>query len=260
MNKTLLRKTAAGGVALLSIGLASPAFATDTTPSTTTSTSTTTQLSTPTFTEFKAAVLARIAARQAALAAQLTKVQGMTPTADITAEVIQAKVDLINILQAKLTALQDAVNAAQSITDIQAALQAYWAPSLQELQARVNLMLARQLAELDEHIAKVTASTTLSTAQKTAITTALQAKRATLVTAQGQVQSAKTAADIKAALQAAGISGRHKRQDGRSMDRWSGDRKHHGRHSDGGGMSLGDLGGSGFGFGGFGQGGFGYHD
>lgn len=254
MNKTVLRKTAAGGVALLSIGLASPAFATDTTPSSTTTT--TTQTSTQDFAQFQTAVLARIAARQAALAAQLTRVTTMTPTADITKEVIQAKADLINVLQAKLAALQSAVSGAKSIADVQKALQDYWAPSLEELQARVNLMLARQLGELDEQIAKVKTSTTLSADQQTAITAALQAKKQTLQQAQTAVKSATTVDQIKAALQAAGINGRHQRQDGRSMDRWSGDRKHHGRHSDGGGMSLGDFGG--FGFGGFGQqGGFG---
>ncbi len=258
MNKTLLRKTAAGGVALLSIGLASPAFATDTTPSSTTTTTTTTQPSTLTVDQLKAAVLTKITARQAELAAQLAKVQAMTPTAEITAEVIQAKVDLIKIMQQKLTDLQSAVTAAQTVADVQTALQAYWAPSLQELQARVNLMIVRKLAALDEAMSKVAASTTLTPDQKSAITATLQAKKDKLTALQTNVKSATSVDQVKAALQAAGIDGRHKRHHGRSMDQWSGDRKG-GRHSGGIGMSLGDFGG--FGQGGFSQGGgFGGHD
>jgi hypothetical protein len=261
MNKTLLRKTVVGGVALLSLGVASPAFATGTTPPAPSGTVTTAPPgSTMDVTQLKAAVTAKITARQAALNAKLAALP-TAPTAEMTQAEIIAKQALINILLVKLSALQTAVTNAQSVADVQTALQSYWAPSLDELKARINVMITHQLAELDEKITKVGNSTTLSQTQKDAATAALNAKKQKLTVLQTSVQNAASVTDVQAALKAAGIGdGRHKkRHDGEhhwSMGSSQG--KHGGRHDGGFGLGLGaGLGG----FGGFGSGhGGGHHD
>ena len=259
MNKTLLRKTVVGGVALLSLGVASPAFATGgTMPPTSTAGAVTTTDSTLTLDQLKAAIDAKITARLAALTAKAAALT-TSPPAEMTADEIAAKQALIVILQTKLTALKSAVDGATSIPAVQQALQGYWAPSLTELQARVNVMITHQLAELDETIAKLPTST-LSTAQQAAATAALNAKKQKLIDLQKQVAAAQSVADVQAALKAAGIGdGRHKkRHDGEHS--WTMDHRHgkkdQGRH--GGGFGLGF--GLGLGLGGYGGygGGYGY--
>ncbi len=256
MNKTLLRKTVVGGVALLSLGVASPAFATDTTPPAPSGTVTTAPpTSNQDVTQLKALVTAKITARQAALEAKLAALPA-APTAEMTADEIAAKRALILILQTKLTNLLNAVDTAQTIPAVQQALQTYWAPSLDELKARVNVMITHQLAELDEKIQKVADSTTLTGDQKTAKTAALTAQKDKLTTLQTDVKNAMSVADVKTVLKAVGIGdGRHKKKhDGAHS--WTMDTKHgtkdQGRHGGGLGLGLGQ---------GLGNlGGFGGHD
>jgi hypothetical protein len=257
MNKTLLRKTVVGGVALLSLGVATPAFATGSTPPAPSGTVTTAPpASTMDVTQLKAAVTAKIAARQAALNAKLAALP-TAPTAEMTQAEITSEQALINILLVKLSTLQTAVTDAQSVADVQTALQSYWAPSLDELKARINVLITHQLAELDEKITKVDNSTTLSQTQKDAATAAFNAKKQKLTVLQTSVQNAATVTDVQAALKAAGIGdGRHKkRHDGEH--RWSmgsSQGKHGGRHDGGFGLGLGA------GLGGFGGFGGGHHD
>ncbi|HEY5183387.1 MAG TPA: hypothetical protein VIM19_00445 [Actinomycetes bacterium] len=257
MNKTLLRKTVVGGVALLSLGVASPAFATGgtTTPTSTAGAVTTVQSdSTLTVDQLKAKVTAKITARQAALTAKLAALPTV-PTAQMTADEIKAKQDLISILQTKLTDLQAAVNAASTVADVQTALANYWAPSLTELQARINVMITHQLAELDEKIAKLPTSK-LDATQQAAATAALTAQKDKLTQLQTDVKNAQSVAQVQTLLKAAGIGdGRHKKQhDGEHS--WPMDTKHgkkdQGRHGGGLGLGLGQ---------GLGNlGGFGGHD
>jgi hypothetical protein len=267
MNKTLLRKTVVGGVALLSLGVASPAFATGgTTPPTSTAGAVTTAQpdSTLTVDQLKAAIDAKITARLAALTSKLAALT-TSPPADMTADEIAAKQALIVILQTKLTTLKNAVDGATTIPAVQQALQDYWAPSLTELQARVNVMITHQLAELDEQLAKVPTSS-LSDTQKTAATAALNAKKQKLTDLQKQVAAAQSVAGVQAALKAAGVGdGRHKKQHDGARS-WTMDTKHgkkdQGRHGGGLGLGLGlgqGLGNAG-GFGGhdFGQAGHGH--
>ena len=261
MNKTLLRKTVVGGVALLSLGVATPAFATDTTPPAPSGTVTTAPPgSTMDVTQLKAAVTAKITARQAALTAKANALN-TSPPAEMTAAEVQAKLDLIAIIQAKLTTLQTAVGNATTVAEVQTALTNYWVPSVDELKARVNVMITHQLAELDEQIAKLPTSR-LSATQQAAAAAALNARKQKLTDLQTQVAAAQKITDVQAALKAAGIGdGRHKkRHDGEHS--WTMDHKHgkkdQGRH--GGGLGLGQGLGHLGGFGGhdFGQAGHGH--
>lgn len=264
MNKTLLRKTVVGGVALLSLGVATPAFATGTTPPAPSGTVTTAPPgSTMDVTQLKAAVTAKITARQAALTAKANALN-TSPPAEMTAAEVQAKLDLIAIIQAKLTTLQTAVGNATTVAEVQTALTNYWVPSVDELKARVNVMITHQLAELDEKIVKVAASTTLSQAQKDAKTAALTAQKDKLTTLQSDVKAATSVADVKTLLKAAGIGdGRHKKQHDGARS-WPMDTKHgkkdQGRHGGGLGLGLGQGLGHLGGFGGhdFGQAGHGH--